>query len=79
MGEESPGGMTIEDLEAMRQEFSIAGRSFAGHGLGTFDVRDDLRQVQLCFDVGVSVEEWARDRGAPLEYARTLRRFLAQD
>jgi hypothetical protein len=76
MGEESPHRVTIEDLEAMHQEFSLAGRR--GRGL-PFDVRDDLRQVQLCFDVGVSVEEWARDRGVPLDYARALRRFLDQD
>jgi hypothetical protein len=67
MGKESPGGMTIEDLEALRQEFSIA------------NVRDDLRQVQLCSDVGVSIEEWAHDRGLPLDYARALRRYLDQD
>jgi hypothetical protein len=75
MGEESPGGVTIEDLEAMRQEFSIFGRR--GRSL-PFDVRDDLRQVQLCSAVGVSVGEWARLRGIPLDYARALRRFLAQ-
>ena len=76
MGEESPHRVSIDDLEAMRQEFSITGRR--GRGL-PFDVRDDLKQVQLCSVVGVSVEEWARHRGAPLEYARALRRFLAQD
>ena len=58
MGEESPDRVSIEDLEALRQEFSIA------------NVRDDLRQVQLCSDVGVSIEEWAHDRGVPLDYAR---------
>jgi hypothetical protein len=76
MGAESPDRVTIEDLEALRQEFSIAGRR--GSGL-PFDVRDDLRQMQLCSDVGVSVEEWARLRGLPLDYARALRRFLDQD
>jgi hypothetical protein len=78
MGEESRGQVTIEDLEALRQEFSIAGRNFAGRGL-PFDVRDDLRQAQLCSDVGVSIEEWAYDRGVPLDYARALRRYLDQD
>ncbi len=67
--------LTLEDLEAMRQETGIAGRR--GPGL-PYDVRDDLKQVAMLPRFGTSPEEWARLRGVSVEYARALKRYAEQ-
>jgi hypothetical protein len=51
--------LTREDLEAMRKEF----------GLGRYDqlsqsLDDDLHQVRRNAGLGVSLEDWAKTRGA---------------
>ena len=67
--------LTLEDLEAMRQEAGIAGRR--GHGQ-PYDVEDDLKQVGMVTKFGRRPEWWARLRGVPDEYAKALRRYLDQ-
>ncbi len=68
--------LTLEDLEAMRQEFGIAGRR--GRGL-PYNVRDDLHQVAMLSRFNMSLEKWASLRGVPVEYAKALSRYAAQE
>ncbi len=65
--------MQLEDLEVMRQEFGISER----HAL-PFNVNDDLKQIQMCTSRGVSLEDWRKARGVPLDYAAALQRYLEQ-
>ncbi len=67
--------LTLEDLEAMRQEAGIAGDR--GRGL-PYGVRDDLKQVAMLSRFGTGLEEWARLRGVPVVYAKALRRYVEQ-
>ncbi len=68
--------LTLEDLEAMRQEFGIAGHR--GRGL-PYNVRDDLHQVAMLSRLNMSLEEWASVRGVPIEYAQALSRYAARE
>ncbi len=63
--------MTLEDLEAMRQEFGIAGPRVDG-GL-PYNVQDDLKQVAMLPRFGTSLDDWTRLRAVPVEYAKALR------
>ena len=65
-----------EDLEAMRKEFGI-GERYDGGRASSLD--DDLHQIRRNARLGVSLQNWAKARGVPLDYARALRRFLEQD
>ena len=74
---DAPDRLPIEDLEAMRAEFGLAREQLPGGGL-PFNLRDDLKQVQQVTDFGMSLEEWAKTRGVPIDYARALQRYLQQ-
>jgi hypothetical protein len=65
--------LTREDLEAMRQEFTIGRYDEPSRTLD-----DDLHQIGRMTRLGVTLEEWAKTQGVPLTYARALRRFLKQ-
>jgi hypothetical protein len=65
--------LTREDLEAMRQEFIIGRYDEPSRTLD-----DDLHQARRMTRLGVKPEEWAKNQGVPLTYARALRRFLKQ-
>jgi hypothetical protein len=66
--------LTRDDLQAMRVEFGIGRYEDPARTLD-----DDLHQIRRASRLGVSLEEWARTRDAPLTYARALRRFIEQD
>lgn len=68
--------LTRDDLEAMRKEFGI-GVSYDNEVSHSLD--DDLHQVRRNARLGVRLEDWARTRGVPLQYAKALRRFLDQE
>ena len=61
--------LTLEDLEAMRQEYGIAQE----------DLLEDLRQVSRLEEVGMRLERWMQLRGVPMEYAVALREYLDQE
>ena len=64
------GRLHREDLEALRQEFALGGRSD--------ELDDDLHQVRRGARLGIDLEDWAGSRKVPLVYARALRRFIEQ-
>jgi hypothetical protein len=66
--------LTRDDLEAMRKEFGVGRYDEPSQGLD-----DDLHQIRRNARLGITLEDWAERRGAPLTYARALRRFLDQD
>ena len=65
--------LTREDLEAMHQEFIIGRYDEPSRTLD-----DELGAARRMTRLGVSPEEWAKNQGVPLTYARALRRFLKQ-
>ena len=65
--------LTREDLEAMRQEFTIGRYDEPSRTLD-----DDLHQIGRMTRLGVTLEEWAKTQGVPLTYARALSRYLKQ-
>ena len=65
---------TKADLEAILGEFDIVER----YGETTNTVDEDLHQIRRNARLGVSLEEWARERDVPLTYARALQRFIDQ-
>ncbi len=60
--------LTLEDLETMRQHYGIAQ-----------DLLEDLGQVGVLEEVGMSLERWAQLRRVPMEYALALREYLDQE
>jgi hypothetical protein len=58
----------------MLGEFEIVER----YGETTSTVDEDLHQLRRNARFGLSLEEWARARGASLAYARALQRFIDQ-
>jgi hypothetical protein len=59
--------LNLEDLEALRQHYGIAQ-----------DLRNDLGQVGVLGEVGISLQRWAQLRDVPMEYALALREYLDQ-
>jgi hypothetical protein len=62
-----PTKLTLEDLQALRQQYGIAQ-----------DLLDDLEQVGVLEEVGMTLQRWAQLRGVPMEYALALREYLDQ-
>ena len=62
--------LTLEDLEALRQHYSIAQEEE--------DLLEDLGQVGVLEECGMGLERWAWLRGLPMEYALALREYLDQ-
>jgi hypothetical protein len=60
--------LTLRDLEAMRQYYGIAQ-----------DLLEDLEQVGVLGEVGISLQRWAQLRDVPMEYALALREYLDQE
>jgi hypothetical protein len=63
-----PTKLTLEDLEALRQQFGIAQ-----------DLLEDLEQVGVLEEVGMTLQRWAQLRDVPMEYALALREYLDQE
>jgi hypothetical protein len=57
--------LTLEDLEAMRQHYGIAQEHLL----------EDLGQVGVLEEVGISLQRWAQLRDVPMEYALALREY----
>jgi hypothetical protein len=74
--------LTLEDLEAMRQQYGIAQEEQqAPPGAAarrTHDLLEDLEQVGRLEEVGISLQRWALLRDVPMEYALALRYYLDQ-
>jgi hypothetical protein len=77
--------LTLEDLEAMRQHYGIAQEEEeqpppgADASRRTYDLLEDLEQVGVLEEVGISLQRWAQLRGVPMEYALALREYLDQE
>ena len=70
---------TLEDLEAMRQQYGIAQEEDAPLGAAgrpTYALLDDLGQVGMLEEVGMRLKRWALLRDVPIEYALALRDYL---
>jgi hypothetical protein len=63
-----PTKLTLEDLQALRQQYGIAQ-----------DLLEDLEQVGVLEEVGMTLQRWAQLRGIPMEYALALREYLDQE
>ena len=61
--------LTLQDLGAMRQQYGIAQE----------DLLEDLEQVGVLEEVGMTLQRWAQLRGVPMEYALALREYLDQE
>ena len=61
--------LTVEDLEEMRQQYGIAQE----------DLLEDLGQVGVLEEVGMSLQRWAQLKRVPMEYALALRDYLDQE
>ena len=66
--------VTRADLEAMLGEFEMVER----YGGTSATVERHLSQLRRNAMLGGSVEDWARNQGVSLAYARALQRFLDQ-
>ena len=71
--------LTLQDLEAMRQEYGIAQEEQVPGGERPCELEDDLEQVGMLEKIGISLQRWAQLRGVPLEYAKALREYLDQE
>ena len=72
--------LTLEDLETMRQAYGSAQEEHAPPGArGTYELLEDLKQVGVLEEVGVSLQRWAQLRDVPMEYALALREYLDQE
>jgi hypothetical protein len=76
--------LTLEDLEAMRQHYGIAQEEeqappSAAASRRTYDLLEDLEQVGVLEEVGISLQRWALLRDVPMEYALALREYLDQE
>jgi len=70
--------LTLEDLGAMRQHYGIAQEEeqaapSAAASRRTYDLLEDLGQVGVLKEVGISLQRWAQLRDVPMEYAEALR------
>ena len=64
-----PAKLTLEDLQALRQQYGIAQE----------DLLEDLEQVGVLEEVGMTLQRWAQLRHVPMEYALALREYLDQE
>jgi hypothetical protein len=78
--------LTLRDLEAMRQHYGIAQEEeeeekvpSAAASRHTYDLLEDLEQVEVLEEVGISLQRWAQLRDVPMEYALALREYLDQE
>jgi hypothetical protein len=78
--------LTLRDLEAMRQHYGIAQEEEkkeqvpgAAASRCTYDLLEDLEQVGVLEEVGISLQRWALLRDVPTEYALALREYLDQE
>ena len=60
-----PTKLTLEDLEAMRQHYGIAQ-----------DLLEDLEQVGVLEEIGMTLQRWAQLRHVRMECALALREYL---
>jgi hypothetical protein len=73
--------LTLEDLEAMHQHYGIAQEEAPPSGAAsrhTDELLEDLEQVRVLGEVGISLQRWAQLRDVPMEYALALRKYLDQ-
>ena len=63
-----PTKLTLGDLQAMRQHYGIAQ-----------DLLEDLEQVGVLEEVGMTLQRWAQLRAVPMEYAEALRDYLDRE
>jgi hypothetical protein len=75
--------LTLRDLEAMRQEaYGIAHEQPQAAGAADSrrmdELLEDLGQVGVLEEVGISLQRWAQLRDVPMEYAEALRAYLDQ-
>jgi hypothetical protein len=70
--------ITLEDLEAMRQEYGLERAREPGGGL-PYSLDDDLKQVGIFTFGNEPLERWAEIGGVPVDYARSLQRYLSKD
>jgi hypothetical protein len=75
--------LTLRDLEAMRQHYGIAQEEekvpSAAASRRTYDLLEDLGQVEVLEEVGISLQRWAQLRGVAMEYALALQEYLDQE
>ena len=76
--------LTLRDLEAMRQHYGIAQEEEqpppgAAAIRCTYDLLEDLEQVGVLEEVGMTLQRWAQLRGVAMEYALALREYLLQE
>ncbi len=71
--------LTLQDLEAMRQEYGIAQEEQVPSDERPCELEDDLGQVDVLEEVGISLQRRAQLRGVPMEYAKALREYLDQE
>ena len=71
--------LTLEDLEAMRGAYGIAQEEQAPAGERPCELQDDLEQVGMLEEVGISLQRWAQLKRVPMEYAEALRDYLDQE
>ena len=75
--------LTLRDLEAMRQEaYGTAHEQPPATGAADSrrmdELLEDLGQVGVLEEVGISLQRWAQLRDVPMEYAEALRAYLDQ-
>ena len=68
--------LTLEDLEAMRRAYGIAQEEQGPGGERPCDLQDDLEQVGMLEEAGISLQRWAQLKRVPMEYAEALRDYL---
>ena len=76
--------LTLRVLEAMRQEaYGIAHEQPQAPDAPargrTDELLEDLGQVGVLEEVGISLQRWAQLRDVPMEYAEALRDYLDQE
>jgi hypothetical protein len=79
--------LILRDLEAMHQHYGIAQEEEeeekpppgAAASRRTYDLLEDLGQVGVLEEVGISLQRWAQLRGVAMEYALALREYLLQE
>jgi hypothetical protein len=71
--------LPLQVLEGMRQEYGIAQEEQVPGGERPCDLLDDLEQVGVLEEVGITLQRWAQLRGVPMEYAEALREYLDQE
>ena len=71
--------LTLEDLEQLRQHYGIAQEQAPPGARGPYVLLEDLEQVRVLKEVGMTLQRWAQLRDVPMEYALALREYLHQE